>query len=115
MAAIYKEFCWHCLDKDRKPLEIEVKKTKELTKEMREMVAESEKKYGNVGILKRYIYQGCPKCKRNIILHPKMYLDFYYPSKETKKEIEKATEKLAKEMKESIIKDMPEKAEEGEN
>ena len=108
MASIYKEFCWHCLDKDRKPLEIPIKKTKELTKEMREMVAESERKYGKPGILKRYIYKGCPKCKRTIVLHPVGYLDFYYPSKEKKETMNKMAEKIGNDIKESILKDMPE-------
>lgn len=108
MSKIYKEYCWHCLDKDKKPLEIEVKKTKELTKEMKELVKESKEKYGNEYMIKKALFHACPKCGKNVILHPAGYLNFYYPPKEVKEEIKDAAEQITEEIKEELIDNMPE-------
>ena len=105
MSKVYKEYCWHCLDEDKKPLEIEIKKSKELTKEMKKLIKESEEKYKDKYILKKLIFKGCPKCKRNIILHPTGYLEFYYPKKD-----DSLKTKIVEDIKEDTIKNMPEEA-----
>ena len=93
--------CFHCKEKDILTLDngmninlpyklVEIKKDKEMLKEFKGYVAESQRKYGNERAIKRRLINGCPECGKNIDVCCADYVEFYSPKKKENKEGEKA-------------------------
>lgn len=92
--------CFKCKDKDTikknngafavLPFKsIEVPKDKELLKECKEYVKESEKIYHNPNVIKKQLYKYCPHCGNTVIISCKDYVDFYSPKTKKKDKEEK--------------------------
>ena len=90
--------CFHCKDKETLTLDngmkvdlpyklVEIKKDKEMLKEFKGYMAESERKYANKRVIKRRLINGCPECGRTIDICCADYVECYTPKKkEDKKE-----------------------------
>lgn len=93
--------CFYCKEKDKLTLDngmninlpyklVEIKKDKEMLKEFKGYVAESQRKYGNERVIKRRLINGCPECGKTIDICCADYVEFYSPKKKENKEGEKA-------------------------
>lgn len=92
--------CFHCKEKDKLTLDngmninlpyklVEIKKDKEMLKEFKGYVSESQRKYGNERVIKRRLINGCPECGKTIDICCADYVEFYSPKKKENKEGEK--------------------------
>lgn len=93
---VFKAKCFHCKDTEIVTLdngmeykmpyaEIDIPKDKEMLKEFKEYAKESEEKYKSPRVIKRGLFNYCPKCGHTINVCCKDYVDFYTPKKENKK------------------------------
>lgn len=89
---VFETKCYHCKEKEKLTTDdglsfdlpfayVEVKKNKDLLKECKAYVKESEEKYKNAKVIKRALINGCPNCGHTINVCCKDYVDFYSVNK----------------------------------
>lgn len=89
---VFQAKCFHCKEKEKMTTDrgvefelpfkyVDVPKNKNLMKECKEYVKESEKKYKNGRVIKRALINYCPNCGNTINVCCEDYVDFYKTNK----------------------------------